>query len=884
MAKRKLMLIDGYSLIYRAFYAIRPLTTRSGQPTHAVYGFVNMLLRILDEEKPDYVAVAMDKGKTTFRNESYAEYKGTRQETPEDLISQFPWIRKVLDAMNIVVLEQEGFEADDIIGTLSAMGDQEGFETIIITGDRDALQLVSDDTKVMLTKKGISDMEIVDADKWHAQYGITPSQLIDVKGLMGDSSDNIPGVPGIGEKTALKLIQAFGSIDGVLANLDQVGGKKIQETLQDHAPQALLSRKLATIVRDMKLGIKLEELRVAEPDSNQLLQILETLEFNNLATRVQKRYGVSERTTVANPTEMSTVTQGHVHDITLLPITDQLWKEIFASHQLVVQIDPTESQVILVGDQDQAYKTVLNKAGEQMLAFPNDALRQVLQDSKIPKISYDVKRSYSVLMRSNLAMAGVICDPMIAAYLLDPGKNRYTMPDLALEYLQVDLPPDAGSDPLQLATYSKRLCPVMLDQLTQNDQLELFMNMEIPLAMILARMELNGIRVDGHQLTEMGILLGQRIERLTQEIFQAAGTEFNINSPKQMGEVLFEKLGLPFGRKTKTGYSTDVEVLTGLARIHPVADLILKYRQLVKLKGTYVDGLGNLINPETGRIHTTYNQTITTTGRISSTEPNLQNIPIRTEEGREIRKAFVPEKGGYSILAADYSQIELRVLAHISGDTTLTQAFFWGEDIHSRTAAEVFGIPIGEVTSSLRNKAKAVNFGIIYGISDYGLAVNLKISREEAKRYIESYFRRYPSVQFYMERVVEEAREKGFVETIMKRRRYLPDIHSRNFNVRSFAERTAMNTPIQGSAADIIKLAMVKVQTELDRRNMRTKMLLQVHDELIFEVPDEEMKLAIQVVRNEMENAYPLKVPLKVDMGTGPNWYDIKDIQEEDAQ
>jgi DNA polymerase I len=863
MPNERIILIDGNSLIYRAFFALSSLTSSTGQSTNAVYGFANMLFKLLEDEKPDYIAVAMDVGKTTFRNDEYAEYKATRQETPEDLLSQFPIIREFLAAMRIPVLEKEGFEADDVIGTLSAHGDQHKLETLIVTGDRDALQLISSSTNVLLTRKGISDMERYSQETVMAKFGVQPWQLIEVKGLMGDSSDNIPGVPGIGEKTALKLIREYETIDGVLAHLDRLSGKKLQENLQDYAPQALLSKKLATIVRDVPVAVDFTALKRQDPDYDSVLELFRRLGFRTLTARVEKMSG--------EPAPLFAQAEPLV-DRSLVLTGERL--TALKDQKAPVAVALQGHDIYLKGQEAEVYRLTGQDQDPDLTA----ALGKLLADPGISKYIWQAKFIYKQLAARDIHCQSIRFDPMIAAYLLDPGKNRYELADMAAEFLNTEALPAGLSIPEQEVSTVQKLAPPMFQKLKEFEQLPLLEKMEMPLAIILAKMEMAGIRVDQEQLQQMGAELDKKIAALADQIYAHAGQEFNINSPRQLGEILFEKLNLPVGRKTKTGYSTDVDVLTGLARKHPIAELILEYRQLVKLRGTYVDGLLGLINPDTHRIHTTFNQTVTTTGRISSTEPNLQNIPIRSEVGREIRKAFAAGIDGWQILAADYSQIELRVLAHLSGDETLSESFRNEEDIHARTASEVFGVPIAEVTTTLRGKAKAVNFGIIYGISDYGLSMNLRISREEAKTYIDNYFARYPKVKEYMDQTIAAARDKGYVTTIFHRRRYLPDLHSRNFNVRSFAERTAMNTPIQGSAADIIKMAMVRVQNRLETEKRKARMLLQVHDELIFEVPQDEVAAVTRLVKEEMENAFPLDVPLQVDIGTGPNWYDVKKV------
>ena len=869
MVTGKFMLIDGNSLIYRAFFALKSLSTGQGQPTQAVYGFVNMLFKLLEEENPDYIMVAMDIGRETFRNEEYEEYKANRPSAPEDLVSQIPIIREFLDLMNIPVVEREGYEADDIIGTVSKKAEEEGLSPLIVTGDRDALQLISAETKVLLTKKGITNMELYDEDSVKEHFGLEASDLVEVKGLMGDSSDNIPGVPGVGEKTALRLIKEHKTIDRLLENLDQIKGKRLQENLQDYASQALLSRRLSQIVRDVPIEIDLLECTAQKPDYEKLISLFHDLEFKSLTKRIEQKAGITNEDRENEKQEDSFI----AHEFNLKEVT-----KVFEGEKVAVGYEEDQEKLAICFDTDKVYALSIHSKNREEEKFMQDFFEYVKNpDTDI--CCYQAKKTYKALLAEGIELERIAFDPEIAAYLLDPGQNRYDIDEVDREYDQDHAFKSKEYSQAQQVNAAFRLQDKMMARLEENDQKPLFSQMEMPLAVVLAEMEIAGVYVDLNQLKEMKKKFQKSSEELACEIHELAGTEFNINSPKQLGNVLFEKLELPVGRKTKTGYSTDVEVLSSLAKKYPIADKVLQYRQIMKLKNTYVEGLTALIDEKTGRIHTSFQQTITTTGRISSTEPNLQNIPIRSEMGREIRKAFSTESKEMAILAADYSQIELRVLAHLSKDDTLLEAFHRGEDIHTRTASEVFHVPMDKVTSSLRNKAKAVNFGIIYGISDYGLSMNLKISREEAKEYIDKYFNRYPKVKQYMNKNIKEARETGFVETIFNRRRYLPEINSRNYNLKSFAERTAMNTPIQGSAADIIKLAMVNVQKRLKDEKLKTKMLLQVHDELIFEVLEEEKEQAATLVKEEMEKAYALDVPMQVDLKMGPNWHDVEKVE-----
>lgn len=930
-SRGKFMVIDGNSLIHRAFYAIRPLTTTSGEPTNAVYGFINMLLKILAAEDPACIAVAFDKGKVTFRNEHYVEYKAHRKATPEDLRPQFDMVREVLRAMNIPIYEMDGFEADDLIGTVTARAEEAGYDSLIVTGDRDALQLVSNRTKVMLTRKGITELEIFDPPAVQEKYGLKPLQVIDLKGLMGDASDNIPGVPGIGEKTAQKLVQEFGSVENLLDNLDRLA-PKLQQKLTENRDLAVLSKRLATIIRDVPCEIDLTACHRVEPDYDALLALYRRLEFRGLVKNLTDKMSKQPQPD-AGATAGGTIIAGRETKAAgskCLRINEVGFFEGFAAGgedspggdretaALAYDLsapDPVRADIAglamskrageavflapegagaggdsaggnaggdsgfseNVGDSGEGLLTGLFARQEGYAAGVYDKLHRALPVLCI----HNGKKLLVALAKYGLLPRPIGFDTMVAAYLLNPAGQNQDIGDLCAKFLdETLLPGDDFQYTCTRAERTLRLREVLVSQLQELGMEELFYRVELPLVHVLADMEAAGVKVDREMLRVMGEELGSKIDGLTREIFDLAGEEFNINSTKQLGVILFDKLQLPVIKKTKTGYSTDVEVLETLAAEHEIVEKILEYRQYVKLKSTYVDGLTNLINPVTGKLHTTFNQTITATGRLSSTEPNLQNIPIRLEEGRKIRKVFMPSEPDHYIVTADYSQIELRILAHISQDERFIEAFANNEDIHTRTAAEVFGVPMEEVTREMRGRAKAVNFGIVYGISDFGLARNIKVTRKEAKQYIESYFARYAGVRQYMDQIVEQAREQGYVTTVLNRRRYLPDIYSKNFAVRSFGERTAMNTPIQGSAADIIKLAMIRVYDCLREQGMKTKMILQVHDELIFEVPEEELGAAVKIIRDCMENAIKLKVPLTVDMKKGRNWYDMEYIND----
>ena len=846
----KFLIIDGNSLIHRAFYALPVLTNKEGVFTNAVYGFTNMLLKVIQEEKPKYVAVAFDKGRITFRNEIFKEYKGHRKATPPELKPQFSLIQKTLSALNIAFFELDNYEADDIIGTFAVIGEKNGLINTIVTGDKDTLQLISEKTVVLLTKKGISQTEYVDLAKLKEMYELTPQQIIDLKGLMGDQSDNIPGVPSVGEKTALKLLKEFGTLEGVYENIDQIKGDKLKVNLFENRDEAFLSKELATIKCCVPIDLNLEECLYQKPNYNELLSLLKELEFNSLVGKFLEEMGpdTSESLTErAEPKEFISKYDSKEPISLILELGGDKTNPQFVSAIMV--------QAGLAADFESCHE---KEFIEFLQSYPQMNL-----------IVHDFKDLYKYFKLQGISIKRVQ-DIQVAAYLLNPARSSYGMEEMALEYLNLALTEEKKEAVLQ------ELFIKLQEQLVENNLYDLYLNIELPLITILADMELVGVTVEKKVLEEMGQKLEQKIEQLTKDIFTLSGEEFNINSPKQLGIILFERMDLPGGKKTKTGYSTNAEVLEQIT--HPIGEKLLEYRQLTKLKGTYIEGLKDIISERTGKIHTTFKQTITATGRLSSVEPNLQNIPIRLEEGRVLRKAFVTSKKDNVLIATDYSQIELRILAHLSKDENLIDAFKKGQDIHTRTAAEVFGVAMEDVTSQMRRSAKAVNFGIVYGISDFGLARDLGITRKEAKNYIEEYFKRYKGVYTYINDTITKAREEGYVTTLLNRRRYLPDIFSSNKMVRAFGERTAMNTPIQGSAADIIKIAMIKCQEFINEQNLPIEMLLQVHDELIFECPKTIYKEAATSIVKIMESAYKLEVPLTVDAKYGLNWYDLKDI------
>lgn len=869
----KFLLIDGSSLIHRAFFALPPLTNKKGVNTGAVYGLCNMILKLLQEIKPSYMLVAFDKSRKTFRTEKFPDYKGQRKATPPELKEQFPLSIRLLQAMGIPTLEVDNYEADDIIGTLSS-GAPDSVQVRIVTGDRDEFQLIKNNVQVLFTKKGISNIAVYDEKAFGEEYqGLEPRQIIDLKGLMGDTSDNIPGVPGVGPKTALKLIAQYGTVENTLDHAEEVKGKALQEKLRNNRDQALLSKDLATIC----LQVPIEKDPAAYPltglteESRKLMQ---ELQFKNLWDRFVPVLGCAAGTEGANDDPLSLFGQPVAADtLERVEISDDAQGD-----RLVEEIRAKGDQValayVLQGNlpSQRLEQLDLVFAGKHYVFHPEQAGKQavlaLLENPDLPKAVADPKELYKYMMGQGKALQGVTDDPSLAGYLYEPGASSYGIQGLGEEFLS------AASG--EAAQDTAALVPVLRDRLQERGLTRLYETIELPLTKNLAEMEWNGITIDQAMLDEVTEEMTKKVQALEQQAFDQAGEQFNLNSPKQLGALLFEKLGLPVIKKTKTGYSTDVSVLEALQGEHPIIETLIRYRQLSKLLSTYLLGLHPLINPATGRIHTHFNQMATVTGRLSSTEPNLQNIPTRTEVGKRMREMFVPGKDYDLLMSCDYSQVELRVMASIAQDELLLDSFRHGQDVHARTASEIFGVPLDQVTPYMRSKAKTVNFGIIYGISDFGLARQLGVPRGEAAQYIESYFARYTGVKDYMEREKQKAREMGYVETLFGRRRYLPDINAKNFNRRSFAERTAINTPIQGTAADIIKVAMLKVAENLKKAQVKSRVLLQVHDELVLEVTEEEKDQVAQIVKDTMEHAVELAVPLVADVATGKNWAQAK--------
>ena len=859
--KENIVIIDGSSLLYRAFFAIPHLSDPQGRPTNAVYGFLNMLLKLYSELNPQYVAVAFDKGKYTFRNDLYDGYKATRKEAPDDLRPQFALIREVLDCLGISVLEQEGYEGDDIIGTLAKNMAAEGYAVDVVTGDRDALQLVTNDVTVYLTKKGITQMLAVTPAVMEEEYGYTPAQVIEMKALMGDTADNIPGVPGVGEKTALKLISQFGSVTGVYEHLADVKGKKLQEKLADNKDKALLSKDLATIRCDLDLTYTIDQFQ-PQPRQADVAELFKSLGFRNLL----ERFAAFDR--FAHLESGADAAAAPVVEAIEAPLADSLKDQIVA---VAAEFDDHQPIPALTGlsmaTEKGAFTVPPEGYGDYLSVLPQ-AKAVITADGK------NLTKAVSAVASGRLPLKDII----LAAYLLDPTRTSYGLTYIS-ETFDVNLQEPADDEAKRLvsdAAFALSVWPKVEEKMGEASLTDLYASIEEPLVRTLAVMEMNGFTVDTERLMAMKSELSTQADALEEAIYDDAGETFNISSPKQLGVILFEKLKLPVIKKTKTGYSTDSSVLDALMDQHLMIDKILRFRALKKLISTYLDGLEPLISPETGRIHTHFNQMVTSTGRLSSSDPNLQNIPIRTEQGRKIRSIFIPGDGYDYIVSGDYSQIELRLLAHLSQDPTMIDGFQKGQDIHRRTASEVFGIPWDEVTPEARSHAKAVNFGIIYGISDFGLARNISISRQKAKEYIESYFARYSTIHDYMNGLIESAKQSGMAVTMFGRRRTLPDINSKNFTRRSFAERTAMNTPIQGSAADIIKLAMNAVQEEIEKRQLKSRLLVQVHDELVLEVPAGEKEEIEKLLKDTMEHIVDLSVPLVVDIHSGANWEEAK--------
>ena len=912
---KKLVLIDGNSIMNRAFYGImgsKALTTKNGKYTNAIYGFLAIMFKLIEDENPDYMAVSFDLKGPTARHKMYEGYKANRHGMPDELAEQMPIIKDILCAMNIDIVEKQGYEGDDVLGTLSVYGEKKGLEVIILSGDRDTFQLATDNVKIHIprTKGGKTETEIFDRSKVKEVYGIEPKQLIEVKGLQGDTSDNIPGVPGIGEKTALSLIQRYGTIDNLYKKLeageDDLKGKQ-REKVAENKELAELSRTLGEIDTKVPIDDTLEELKVEEWDRQKVLEIFKELNFKRYIDRFDLTGEGTEEQSESKIEEQYTVKEKSIEEI--INIIKEQKEMIF---DFVTEKDENEEKIIkekITGlgifnkQQKEAYYIeVKNNISE---SDNLQKFKEIFEDEEISKISIELGRKYILLKQEGIALKGIKYDIAIASYILNPTNNKLEMENLAENFLEINVNEIIGSNEntgKQINLFDTlgdqseeenkgdetnkkkgtlyayliyKIQGITSKQLEEINAVNLFNNIDMPTVEVLANMQWNGMYADVEELEEFGNNLKEQLEIKTRMIYEMAGEEFNINSTKQLGQILFEKMKLPVIKKTKSGYSTDVDVLEKLKKEDPIISEILDYRQFMKLNSTYVEGLKPYINPKTRRIHSFFHQTITATGRISSTEPNLQNIPTRFELGKQVRKIFKPEEGKVYI-DADYSQIELRVLAHMSNDEHMVQAFKENQDIHKQAASKVFKTPIEEVTKEQRSNAKAVNFGIVYGISDFGLGEQLGISRKQAKIYIDEYLAQYSGIDEFMKNMTEKAKETGYVETLFNRRRYIPELKSNNYMVRQFGARAAMNTPIQGTAADIMKIAMINVYRELNKRNLKSKIVLQVHDEMMIEAPKEEAEEVKQIIKKEMESAITLNVPLIADVSEADNWYECK--------
>ncbi|MDU6341275.1 MAG: DNA polymerase I [Clostridium sp.] len=868
----RLLILDSNSLMNRAFYAIPPLTTTEGVHTNAVYGFTNMLFKMKEEIKPDYIVAAFDRKAPTFRHKEYEEYKAGRKKMPPELGEQFPIIKEVLNLLAVNIYEIDGFEADDIIGTLAKFAEKNNIEVFIVTGDRDALQLATNNIKVVITKKGVTETAVYDEKAFIDEFGVTPTQYIDVKGLMGDKSDNIPGVPGVGEKTAFKLIATYGSMEGVLSNIDEISGKKLKENLETYSEQAIFSKKLATIMTEVPIEFDLDDIKSQDSyNREELKKMFFKLQMKSLLAKLPGD-------DIEGESEEEKIEITEVNNVELLKSILKEEKEIaFISYKL------NDGNIYSKMELDKIYlrygeKTYLIDMKLISMENPEEStrlLKNFMENDKITKVIHDGKNLVTTLTKLGIDIKEYIFDTAIAAYLIDSARSEYPLVTLINEYLGKEVKGEGDTLVCTAVSNMKELYSYLKERISKEDMDELYYDVEHPLIFILSSMEAVGFKVNREKLDELAIKFKEEIARTEKEIFELCEEEFNINSPKQLGKILFEKLDLPVIKKTKTGYSTNAEVLEKLMDKHEVIPKIIYYRQITKLNSTYVEGLKNVIDQD-GAIHSSFNQTVTTTGRLSSTEPNLQNIPVKYEMGREIRKVFIPKEDTDVLLSCDYSQIELRVLAHMSGDQNMIDAFNHHSDIHTKTASEVFKVPVEEVTSLMRSRAKAVNFGIVYGISDFSLSQDLKITKKEASEYMEIYFDRYPKIKGYLESAKEEAKEKGYVLTILNRRRFIPEIKSSNKIVKALGERLAMNAPIQGSAADIIKLAMVKVYNRIKKENLDSEIILQVHDELILNVKENELEVVKALVKEEMENVLKMAVTLEVDTNIGNTWYEAK--------
>lgn len=884
--KPRLFLIDGSSYIYRAFFAIPSLTNSKGFPTNATYGFTNMLLKVLREQEPEYVAVVFDAPGPTFRHEVFGGYKAHRPAMPENLRTQIPHIKEIVRALQIPTLEKEGYEADDLIGTMVKKMEAEGIDTVIISGDKDLMQLITPRVTMYdpMKEKTFQIPEVTE------YFGVTPDKVVEVMGLSGDSSDNIPGVPGIGKKTAVQLIEEFGSIEELLKNAESIKNPRIRASIVHYAEQARLSRELATL--DTRVPVDhhdLQSLKLGNPDREKLQIIFKEMEFSKLLKEFASPMETKEG-------EYLLITEKEELNLLVENLREAV---IFSLDLESTSIEPMQAEIVGISFSYKPHQAFYIPVGHTYPGAPKqleknhvlEILRPLLEDPALKKYGQNIKYDYILLMKSGIHLQGIVGDTMIASYLLNPAKHKHSLEELAREHLdrQVITYAEVVGNGAKAIPFSQvevqkacrysgedadltlMLANLLIPKIEKEGFAELFHQVELPLVEVLAIMEMHGVKINLPLLGSLSEEFAGHLERISREIFDLAGEEFNINSPQQLGKILFEKLKLPGGKRTKTGYSTDMEVLNQLSHEYSLPAKVLEYRSLSKLKSTYVDALPQLINPTTGRIHTSFNQTVTATGRLSSSDPNLQNIPIRTPEGRRIREAFIPEDG-HLILSADYSQIELRILAHLSSDPSLTATFQRDEDVHTATAAEIFHVQAEQVNPEMRRLAKVINFGIIYGMSAFGLSKEMAVPPGVAQAYIDNYFQKYHGVRDYIDKSLELARERGYVTTLMNRRRYLPDIGSSNRSVRQFAERIAINAPIQGTAADLIKAAMINIHRRMIQEERRAKLILQIHDELVLETPEEEMPAIKALVKEEMEGVMKLSIPLKVDIGLGKNW------------
>lgn len=878
-------MVDGHGLLYRAFYAIPQLTTTYGQVVNAIYGFTMILIKLLEEEKPEYIVITFDTPVPTFRHKEFKEYKAHRKKMPDELISQIPLIKEIINNYNIAICSKEGYEADDVIGTLAKEAEKRNCNTIIVTGDKDAFQLISPHTKIMSTIKGVTEVKIYDEAAIREKYGVEPEKIVDILALKGDSSDNIPGVPGVGEKTAIALIKEFGGVENILSNTEKISKKSLREMIREYEDQIKMSKMLATIVKEVPIKYDFDSFRVKLPNYKELWKIFKKYEFKNLLKKIAPKINNEKIKLEFNLIDT---------EEKLVGLTNEIIERKYFSFYLVTSSTNAISANILgialsFKDNENYYiplfiLNLIENSKCLSLELVLNKLRPCFENQGIIKISHKLKFNFIVLHRHKVEIEGNNFDTMIAAYLLNPSSENYNLINLFWEYLKYLKNSEnkeskqntimSIEDACENAQNILKLKDILEEKMEEKNLTSLFRKVEMPLVKILGDMEINGIKMNINFLKEMSRQVDTRLGELKKTIYNLSGTEFNINSPKQLSVVLFERLKLPVIKKTKTGYSTNADVLNILGPQHKIVSFILEHRELVKLKNTYIDKLPFLVDSKTKRIHTSFHQTVTSTGRLSSSEPNLQNIPIRTEMGREIRKAFIAEEG-LELLSADYSQIELRILAHLSKDESLLNAFQNDEDIHAHTASGIFNLDQNIISKQMRRMAKVINFGIIYGMSSYGLARNLGIGREEAEKYINNYFFRYQGVKKYIEREKEEARKKGYVLTLLNRRRYLEGINSKDKNIREFNERIAINAPIQGSAADLIKLAMIKIDKSFKKEKFKSRLLLQIHDELIFEVYKPELKKVKSIIKEIMEHSLEISVPIKVNLKRGNNWAEL---------